>query len=80
LINGGNCSRVIQRPVGRFAAHIEPMEKILFTTKEVMSMTGLSRTSLYRYMDADSFPKSIKVGPNRIAWRRKDIDKWLNQM
>ena len=36
---------------------------------EVKDRTGLSRTSIYRKMEAGEFPKAIKLSANAIAWR-----------
>ena len=79
LINDGNCSRVIRRPLGRFAEYIDLMEKQLLNVKDVVTITTLSRATIYRYMDSDRFPKSIKLGPNRIAWKRTDVMDWVSQ-
>lgn len=55
------------------------MEKQLLNVKDVVTITTLSRATIYRYMDSDRFPKSIKLGPNRIAWKRTDVMDWVSQ-
>lgn len=44
---------------------------------EVMEVSGLKRSTLYKYMDDGCFPKPIKFGSRKIAWNREDIQKWL---
>ena len=54
---------------------------------EVLSRTGLGRTSVYRKMAEGTFPKSLKLGgppkdpeafdSRAIAWIEDEIDKWL---
>lgn len=49
----------------------------LFTLKEVREITGYSANHIYRKMRKGEFPRSIKIGPNSVRWRRKDIEAWL---
>ena len=45
--------------------------------KQVGAETGLSRSSIYRAIQAGTFPSSISLGPRSVGWRRGDIDAWL---
>lgn len=46
----------------------------LLRLPEVLSRTGLSRSTLY----ADpTFPKSVKVGQRAVAWAETEIDAWI---
>ena len=40
----------------------------LLRFSEVMAITGLSRSSLYRRLAADEFPEPIMVGPRSIRF------------
>ena len=42
----------------------------------VIHITGLSRSTLYRLIADDSFPRPVRLGPRAVAWRRSDIDAW----
>ncbi|WP_266097151.1 helix-turn-helix transcriptional regulator [Klebsiella aerogenes] len=33
--------------------------------------------TIWRYIQAGTFPNSIKLGPQRVAWKRKDVMAWL---
>ena len=44
---------------------------------EVVSRTGLSRTSLWRRLRAGDFPRPIQLGPNSVGWRDSEIEAWL---
>ena len=44
----------------------------------VLDRLGVSRTTLYRWMEDGHFPKPIRLGPNTIAWRASDLDQWLD--
>ncbi|MDO9384604.1 MAG: AlpA family phage regulatory protein [Hyphomicrobiaceae bacterium] len=54
-------------------ACIEP----LLSRRQVQLITTLSRSTLYRLVAQNAFPKPIKVSPNRRAWRATDVDTWL---
>ena len=43
----------------------------------VMSMTSLSRSSIYAAMAADAFPAQIKLGERSVAWLESDIQNWM---
>ncbi|WP_093272072.1 AlpA family phage regulatory protein [Vibrio xiamenensis] len=45
--------------------------------KEVMCMTGLSKSSIYRYADGKAFPKSVPLGGRSIGWVEAEIVEWL---
>ena len=42
----------------------------------VIHITGLSRSTLYRLIADESFPRPVRLGPRAVAWRRSDIDAW----
>jgi prophage regulatory protein len=44
---------------------------------EVVKMTGLSRSSIYRYESSSEFPKRRRVGPNAVRWLDTDIEEWM---
>jgi len=43
----------------------------------VMSMTSLSRSSIYAAMSAGVFPAQIKLGERSVAWLDSDIQNWM---
>ena len=42
-------------------------------------MTCLSKSSIYRLMDAGDFPKQILLGSRSVVWIRSDIEDWCSQ-
>ena len=44
---------------------------------EVMAITGLSRSTIYAYMDKGTFPKAMKLGERAIGWLSSDIETWI---
>jgi prophage regulatory protein len=43
----------------------------------VKDLTGLSRATIYRYVDAGEFPRPVKIGVRAIAWHASDVDAWI---
>lgn len=48
----------------------------LLRLPEVLTRTGLSRSTLYADL---SFPKSVKVGQRAVAWAEDEIDAWIGE-
>lgn len=44
---------------------------------EVENRTGLSRSSIYKFMAEGNFPKPFKLAPRAVGWRESDIDNWI---
>jgi prophage regulatory protein len=44
---------------------------------EVISKTGLSRSTVYELMKAGTFPQSVKLAIRTIGWLEADIDLWI---
>jgi prophage regulatory protein len=49
----------------------------LLRLQEVIQMTGLSRSTIYRYGSAAVFPKRRRAGPNSVRWLDADVVKWM---
>lgn len=47
--------------------------------RSVMSLVGISEGTLYRWIKQGRFPKQIKIGPNSVAWQRREIVAWMNK-
>ncbi len=45
--------------------------------REVMQRIGLSRSTIYKLMENDDFPKPMKLGSQAIGWRDGDIENWI---
>ncbi|AVH31075.1 transcriptional regulator [Vibrio fluvialis] len=46
--------------------------------KEVMSLTGLGRSTIYKFMaDETDFPKSVPLGRRAVAWVESEIEEWM---
>ncbi len=54
----------------------ENKEKIL-RLSDVKARTGLSRSSIYAFMRAGTFPNSVSLGARSIGWLESTIDFWI---
>jgi prophage regulatory protein len=58
---------------------VQPQEtggRLLPITK-VIDKTSKSRSSIYEDVRAGTFPKPVRIGPNRIAWPEAAVDSWI---
>lgn len=43
----------------------------------VLALTGLSRSTIYRLMDAGDFPPGIKLTKHTTAWAAGEVSEWI---
>ena len=43
----------------------------------VISLTGLSRSSIYLAVSEGRFPKQIAIGGRSVAWASNEIEEWM---
>ena len=43
----------------------------------VLDRTGLSRSTLYRKIEAGTFPRQIRIAQRCCGWRESAINEWL---
>jgi prophage regulatory protein len=44
---------------------------------EVISRTGLSSATIWRYERAGNFPTRLRLGKNSVGWLQSEIDEWI---
>lgn len=54
------------------------MSEELLRLPEVVKLVKKSRATIYMDMKTGDFPLSINIGRRAVAWKRTDIDMWLN--
>lgn len=50
---------------------------IMLRLNDVIKKTGLSRSSIYKYVASGKFPKPVHLGERTVAWVESEIDDWL---
>lgn len=48
----------------------------LIRLAEVVTMLGISRSSIYNYVAEGSFPAPVKVGERSVRWKLADVLAW----
>lgn len=46
--------------------------------KDVLFSTGLSRSTLYKYVADGVFPKPVSLGDRAVGWVESEINDWLS--
>lgn len=47
--------------------------------KEVMTLTALSRSSIYKFMAEERFPQTLSLGDRAVAWLESEIEEWMEE-
>ena len=45
---------------------------------EIISLTGLSRSTIYNRVATGNFPTSISLGGRSVGWVSSEVDAWLH--
>ena len=51
----------------------------LLKLRDVVQLTGLSRTTIYNLLAENKFPKRIQITKQRIAFLSTEIEKWISE-
>ncbi len=64
--------------LGHFYFHMEKrnMDRIL-RAREVLAVTGLSRSNLYGKIKAGIFPKPVSLGDRAVGWHASAVENWI---
>ena len=71
---------VVHEPPSNLGSQSRMPEKQLLRLKEVCHITGLSRSMIYKMMNADEFPRSIQISGRNIAWAKSEVDAWIERI
>ena len=53
--------------------------KRLIRLPEVMHRVGLSRSTIYQYIEEGRFPAQVRLGRRCVAWNYEEIDSWIEE-
>ncbi len=51
--------------------------KKLLKIEDVISLTKLGRTTIYRFINEGTFPSPIKLGERSSAWIAEEVEEWI---
>jgi len=49
----------------------------LIRLKDVKHVTGLGRSTIYKYIEEGVFPKSVSLGGRAVAWVESEVMGWV---
>ena len=49
----------------------------VLSIEDVVEMTGLSRTTIWRKRRKGTFPRSVKISEGRVGFKISDLDAWM---
>jgi prophage regulatory protein len=50
----------------------------LLRYEDLVKMTGLSRTTIWRHCKSGTFPQPMRIGNGVPLWRERDLIVWLD--
>lgn len=53
------------------------MENAVLRLRRVTALTGLSRSSIYKFVGDGRFPRPIRLGARSVAWLEREVEAWL---
>lgn len=61
-----------------------PLSESQFTERfmsraEVTTITSISSSSMYKKMEAGTFPRPVPLGGRRVAWLLSEIRQWMKE-
>jgi prophage regulatory protein len=45
--------------------------------RQVIALTGFSRSTLYRYIQNQQFPNQVRLGPRIVGWLEDEVNDWI---
>lgn len=49
----------------------------LLKMRDVMALTSLAKSTIYKYIDTEGFPKQVKLGSGSVAWVEGEVLDWI---
>ena len=56
---------------------IDPAQERLMRRAEVLRVTGLSRTSMYRLIAKLDFPRPVSLSAKTVGWPASQVNAWI---
>lgn len=58
---------------------IDRSKDSLIRLPEVLRRTGLSRSTIYGWIEHGRFPRQVQLSARCVAWYESDIDAWISE-
>ena len=57
--------------------HSTPSTPIILRRPQVEARTGLSRSTLYQYIQDGLFPRPVSLGARAVGWLDSEVNTWI---
>jgi len=57
---------------------IDLSQRLFIRPKEIQQLYGISRSTVYRLMDKEDFPKRTKLSARCVGWPKAVLDEYFN--
>lgn len=48
-------------------------------TKDILALIPVNRTTLWRMVNTERFPKPIRLSSNMVVWKNADVLAWIDE-
>lgn len=72
VLSGIQSAQALQTP-----PPLDPNGDKIIDIKEVLSMTALSRTTIWRLEQKGQFPARVSLCAGRVGWRLSEVSEWV---
>ena len=45
--------------------------------REVLDVTGLARSTVYKCIEEDTFPRPVPLGGRSVGWVEEEVQEWV---
>ena len=49
----------------------------LMRLREVLAITGLSKSTIYALIAGGQFPRPVRIGRRAVGWRASEVQAWV---
>lgn len=71
----GRCGAEVARTPARTP---DPPPRLM-RADDVVTLTGLAKSTIYRLMSISQFPAAVKIGPRAVRWRVEEVQAWISE-
>lgn len=57
--------------------HTEDQKMKFIKLSDVIELTSLARSTIYKFVAEGRFPKQVSLGGNCVAWVEDEVMEWL---
>ena len=53
------------------------LQHSLLRLVDVCRHTALAKSTIYLYISQGAFPRPVRLGAGRVAWRLEEVENWI---